>query len=274
MCSLDIWDFYLSETLETGCPYDLDIALAEHGEHLNDAELRQRNKCISAIYDDISLCLPDFFNGIVTVGTARTEDRSRTMSCPTSRKSPIRCNRRMANRGRSTGIKSRHLNERKHRYGCCIHAGSHLSMIHFQRLSIQDEAFKRVNAQPNYLQQPQRSLSSSISSSRTSSIYGSHTYESTQFSTPQICDTCDELIDAKRSPNGLTRSSCSSPFERCAFSQKVYAHFNAETVPTFAMRNADRLPRVNRVDASGSAARRTRKSWSTQVASKQAASQV
>lgn len=79
MCSLDIWDFYLSETLETGCPYDLDIALAEHGEHLNDAELRQRNKCISAVYDDISLCLPDFFNEIVTVGTGRIADRCRTM---------------------------------------------------------------------------------------------------------------------------------------------------------------------------------------------------
>lgn len=67
MYSLDIWDFYLSETLETGCPYDLDIALAEHDEHLNDAELKQRSKCISAIYDDISICLPDFFNEIVYV---------------------------------------------------------------------------------------------------------------------------------------------------------------------------------------------------------------
>ena len=67
MYSLDIWDFYLSETLETGCPYDLDIALAEHDEHLNDAELRQRSKCISAVYDDISICLPDFFNEIVSV---------------------------------------------------------------------------------------------------------------------------------------------------------------------------------------------------------------
>jgi len=67
MYSLDIWDFYLSETLETGCPYDLDVALAEHDEHLNDAELRQRSKCISAVYDDISICLPDFFNEIVSV---------------------------------------------------------------------------------------------------------------------------------------------------------------------------------------------------------------
>ena len=147
-------------------------------------------------------------------------------------------------------------------------------MFRFQRLSIQDEAYKRVNSQSNYLQQPQRSLSSSISSSRTSSIYGSHTYESTQFSTPQICDTCDELIDTKKSPHGLTRSSCSSPFARHAFSQKVYAHFNAETVPMCATRNAGRLPRASRVDASGSPARRTRKSWSIQVASKQAASRV
>lgn len=54
----------------------------------------------------------------------------------------------------------------------------------------------------NYLQ-TQRSLSSSISSSRTSSIYGSHTYESIQFSAPQICDACDELIDTKKSSNGL-----------------------------------------------------------------------
>jgi hypothetical protein len=67
MYSLDIWDFYLSETLETGCPYDLDIAYAEHEEHLNDAELRQRSKCISAVYDDISICLADFFNEIVSV---------------------------------------------------------------------------------------------------------------------------------------------------------------------------------------------------------------
>jgi hypothetical protein len=69
------------------------------------------------------------------------------------------------------------------------------------RLSIQDETTKRMNTQQNYLQ-PQRSLSSSISSSRTSSIYGSHTYEPTQFSTPRICDACDELIDSKKSPNG------------------------------------------------------------------------
>jgi hypothetical protein len=67
MCSLDIWDFYLNETLETGCPYDLDIALAEHDEHLHDAELRQRNKSISSLYDDLSICLPDFFNEIVSV---------------------------------------------------------------------------------------------------------------------------------------------------------------------------------------------------------------
>lgn len=71
-----------------------------------------------------------------------------------------------------------------------------------QRLSIQDESYKRMNPQQNYLQ-PQRSLSSSISSSRTSSIYGPHTYESVQFSTPQICDACDELIDSKRLSNGL-----------------------------------------------------------------------
>ncbi|CAF2549048.1 unnamed protein product [Rotaria sp. Silwood2] len=64
MYSLNIWDFYLSETLETGCPYDLDIALAEHDKHLNDAELRQRSKSISTVYDDISLCLPDPFNEI------------------------------------------------------------------------------------------------------------------------------------------------------------------------------------------------------------------
>lgn len=67
MYSLDIWEFYLNETLETGCPYDLDVALAEHDEHLNDAELRHRTKCISAVYDDISICLPDFFNEIVSV---------------------------------------------------------------------------------------------------------------------------------------------------------------------------------------------------------------
>lgn len=54
----------------------------------------------------------------------------------------------------------------------------------------------------NYLS-TQRSLSSSISSSRTSSIYGSHTYESIQFSAPQICDACDELIDTKKFNNGL-----------------------------------------------------------------------
>ncbi|CAF3957600.1 unnamed protein product, partial [Rotaria sp. Silwood1] len=54
--ALDIWDFYLSD-----CPYNLDIALVKHEEHLNDAELKQRAKCIPAIYDDISISLPDFF---------------------------------------------------------------------------------------------------------------------------------------------------------------------------------------------------------------------
>ena len=73
MYSLDIWDFYLSETLETGCPYDLDIALAEYEEHLNDAELKQRSKCLSTIYDDISNCLPDFFNDIVLVKKKKKE---------------------------------------------------------------------------------------------------------------------------------------------------------------------------------------------------------
>jgi hypothetical protein len=63
---------------------------------------------------------------------------------------------------------------------------------------MQDETYKRMNSQQNYFQ-TQRSLSSS----RTSSIYGSHTYELTQFSTPQICDACDELIDSKKSPNSL-----------------------------------------------------------------------
>ncbi len=70
-------------------------------------------------------------------------------------------------------------------------------------MSMQDETYKRMNYQQNYLQPQQRSLTSSISSSRTSSIYGLHTYELIQFSTPQICDACDELIDTKKSPNGL-----------------------------------------------------------------------
>jgi hypothetical protein len=65
MYSLDIWDFYLSETLETGCPYDLDIALAEHDEHLNNAELRQSSKCISAVYDDISIFSPDIMIAVM-----------------------------------------------------------------------------------------------------------------------------------------------------------------------------------------------------------------
>ncbi|CAF3840184.1 unnamed protein product, partial [Rotaria sp. Silwood1] len=43
------------------CPCNLDIALAEHEEHLNDVELKQRAKCIPTIYDDISISLPDFF---------------------------------------------------------------------------------------------------------------------------------------------------------------------------------------------------------------------
>ena len=79
MYSLDIWDFYLSETLETGCPYDLDIAYAEHEEHLNDAELRQRSKCISAVYDDINLSLPNFFNEIVSVSEYVFEDLFRNL---------------------------------------------------------------------------------------------------------------------------------------------------------------------------------------------------
>lgn len=65
MCSFDVWDFYLSENLETGSAYDLDIALVEHEEHINDAELKQRNKSISAIYEDLFLSLPDIFNQIV-----------------------------------------------------------------------------------------------------------------------------------------------------------------------------------------------------------------
>jgi hypothetical protein len=71
-------------------------------------------------------------------------------------------------------------------------------------MSIQDEGHKRMNSQQNYLQ-AQRSLSSSISSSRASSMYGSHTYEPIQFSAPQICDACDEIIDSKRFSNGLNR---------------------------------------------------------------------
>ena len=74
MCSLDVWDFYLHETLETGCPYDLDIALAEHEEHLNDAELRQRKKSISTVYDDLNMSLPDVFNEIVTVRGEKERD--------------------------------------------------------------------------------------------------------------------------------------------------------------------------------------------------------
>ena len=70
---MDVWDFYLHETLETGCPYDLDIALAEHEEHLNDAELRQRKKSISTVYDDLNISLPDIFNEIVGVRRKRDE---------------------------------------------------------------------------------------------------------------------------------------------------------------------------------------------------------
>lgn len=68
---------------------------------------------------------------------------------------------------------------------------------------MQDEAHKRMTTSQNYLH-PHRSLSSSIGSSRTSSIFSSHTYEFKQFLTPQICDACDELIDSKKSPNGLS----------------------------------------------------------------------
>ncbi|CAF5142968.1 unnamed protein product, partial [Rotaria sp. Silwood1] len=58
------------------------------------------------------------------------------------------------------------------------------------RLSIQDEAYKRMNSHQNYLQ-PQRSLLSS----RTSSMYGSHVYEFKQFTISQVCDACDELLN-------------------------------------------------------------------------------
>ncbi|CAF1097370.1 unnamed protein product [Adineta ricciae] len=172
MYSLDIWDFYLSETLETGCPYDLDIALAEHDEHLNDAELRQRSKCLSAVYDDISICLPDFFNEIVS-------EMSNTLA---------------------------HTNGDSWKtYWDKIEKPEREKV---QRLSMQDEAYKRMNSTPHYLH-PQRSLSSSISSSRTSSMYGSHTYELTQFSSPQICDTCDEIIDSKKSTlDGIRALQC------------------------------------------------------------------
>ena len=43
----------MSETLETGCPYDLDVVLAEREEYLNDTELRQRCKCVSTVYNGI-----------------------------------------------------------------------------------------------------------------------------------------------------------------------------------------------------------------------------
>ncbi|CAF2853259.1 unnamed protein product [Rotaria sp. Silwood2] len=66
MCSFDIWNFYLNDTFEMGCPCNLDIALAKHYEYLNNAESRQRSKCISAVYDDINICLSDFFNEIVS----------------------------------------------------------------------------------------------------------------------------------------------------------------------------------------------------------------
>ncbi|CAF3905636.1 unnamed protein product, partial [Rotaria sp. Silwood1] len=64
------------------------------------------------------------------------------------------------------------------------------------RLSMQDKAYKQMNSHQNYLQ-PQRSLSSS----RTSSMYGSHAYEFKQFTTPQIFDACDELLNSAKSPN-------------------------------------------------------------------------
>ena len=67
MCSLDVWDFYLCENLETGCPYDLDIGLVEHDEHVNNPEFKQRNKSVSSIYDDLNLSLPDIFNEIISV---------------------------------------------------------------------------------------------------------------------------------------------------------------------------------------------------------------
>ncbi len=35
MYSLDIWDFYLSETLEKGFSYDLDVTPAEHGKEFS-----------------------------------------------------------------------------------------------------------------------------------------------------------------------------------------------------------------------------------------------
>ncbi|CAF1324822.1 unnamed protein product [Rotaria sordida] len=179
MYSLDIWDFYLSETLETGCPYDLDIALAEHDEHLNDAELKQRTKCISAIYDDISICLPDFFNDIVS---------------------------EMSNTLQYTNTESWKV------YWDKIEKPEREKV---QRLSMQDEAYKRINSHQNYLQ-PQRSLSSSISSSRTSSMYGSHAYEFKQFTTPQICDACDELIDSKKLPNeGIRALQCRDCLNVC-----------------------------------------------------------
>jgi hypothetical protein len=112
MYSLDIWDFYLSETLETGCPYDLDIALAEHDEHLNDAELKQRSKCISAVYDDISICLPDFFNEIVSV---RIFFLIGSFMNYFSRKCRIHYHIQMVNHGKHIGIKLKNLKEKKHR---------------------------------------------------------------------------------------------------------------------------------------------------------------
>ncbi|CAF4642653.1 unnamed protein product, partial [Rotaria sp. Silwood2] len=40
-------------------------------------------------------------------------------------------------------------------------------------------------------------------------MYGSHAYEFKQFTTSQICDVCDELIDSKKSPNeGIRALQC------------------------------------------------------------------
>ncbi|CAF3038370.1 unnamed protein product, partial [Rotaria sp. Silwood2] len=113
-----------------------------HDKHLNDAELLQRSKSISAVYDDISLCLPDFFNEI---------EMSKTLS---------------------------HTNGQSWKtYGGKIEKPEREKAQH---LSVQDETYKRRNSQQNYFQ-PQRSLSSS----RTSSIYGSDTYELIQISIQQ-----------------------------------------------------------------------------------------
>ncbi|XP_013171380.1 PREDICTED: myotubularin-related protein 5 [Papilio xuthus] len=56
---LEVWEYYVSEELSHGAPYDLD--LVPNG----DAEPRAARRVVTAGYDSVSRCMPDAFSGLL-----------------------------------------------------------------------------------------------------------------------------------------------------------------------------------------------------------------